>query len=88
MPPTKETKPLPCNIHNASGSIAAIQKELFEVVPPITLSSEEYNTNWPYIGHIWSSKGTPRNMKDGSIVGYFRCGCHAVKEHVPENGGT
>lgn len=49
------------------------------------LSLEEYNGYWPYVDNIWSSKGTPRCTKDGSIVEYFRCRCHPVKEHIPEN---
>lgn len=87
MPPLKEIKPLLCNIYNAPDNIAAIRKELFEVEQTITLSAEQYNSYWPYVDNIWSSKGTPRNTKEGTIVEYFRCRCHPVKEHVPENEG-
>ena len=87
MPLSKETKPLLCNIYNALDNIAAIRKELFKVVQTITLSSEQYKSYWPYVDNIWSSKGTSRNTKDGSIVEYFRCRCHPVKENIPENEG-
>ena len=87
MRPPKETKPLLCNIYNAPDNIAAIRKELFEVFQTITLSLEEYNSYWPYVDNIWSSKGTLRSTKDGGTVEYFRCRCHPVKEHIPENEG-
>ncbi len=87
MPLSKKTKPLLCNIYNSPDNIAAIRKELFEVVQTITLFSEQYNSYWPYVDNIWSSKGTLRNTKDGSIVQYFRCRCHQVKKHIPENEG-
>ncbi len=87
MPLSKETKPLLCNIYNSPDNIAAIRKELFEVVQTIKLSPKQYNSYWPYVDNIWSSKGTPRNTKDGSIVEYFRCRCHPVKDHIPENEG-
>ena len=45
------------------------------------------NSYWPYVDNIWSSKGTLRSTKDGGTVEYFRCRCHPVKEHIPENEG-
>lgn len=85
MPLKKEVKPLPDNIYNVPENIAAIRKNLFQVNDTITLSLEEYNKYWPYVDNVWSSKGTPDTLKDGSIVEYFRCRCHPTEEYIPEN---
>ena len=47
------------------------------MVQTITLSSEEYNIT-----------ETPRNMKDESMIEYFCCQCHPIKEHVRENDSS
>ena len=85
MPLKKEVKPLPDNIYNVPENIAAVRKNLFQVNDTITLSLEEYNKYWPYVDNVWSSKGTPDTLKDGSIVEYFRCRCHPTEEYIPEN---
>ena len=87
MPPKKEVKPLPDNIYNVPEDIATIRKNLFQVNDIVTLSLEEYNKYWPYVDNVWSSKGTPDTLKDGSIVEYFRCQCYPTVEHIPANEG-
>lgn len=57
---------------------------MFEVVRTITLSLEEYNRYWLYVDNIWSLKGMLRITKDDTIIDYFRCRCHSVKEHIPK----
>ena len=53
--------------------LAAWRKILFYLDEPITLTTEEFNTYWPYVDNIWSYKSKNRPRKDGSYSIYYFC---------------
>ena len=64
-----------------------VRRRLFALEDEVYLSSNDYNTYWPYASNIWTPIGAPR-VVGTRTTSYFRCRLFRTQDWTPPDGKT